>query len=109
MSKYFTNTLKLTVVHQLLCRCFYSKQIFDTWESLGDHYAYNSSVLIAEVDCEPNKSLCKSFKIYEYPTLVMFRNSKKFEKYIGKRTKEELIEYVDDYLAGASSNIRDET
>lgn len=80
------------------CRCYYSKQIFDVWENIGDHYAYNNSIMIAEVDCEDYKSLCRNFKVREYPTLIMFKNGVKFEKYVGLRTKEDIIEYIDSFL-----------
>lgn len=80
------------------CRCYYSKQIFETWENVGDHFANNKTIVIAEIDCEEYKSLCRNFKIREYPVLVMFKNGAKFEKYVGPRTKEDLIEYIDNFL-----------
>lgn len=54
--------------------------------------------MIAEVDCEDYKPLCRSFKIREYPTLIMFKDGVKFEKYVGLRTKEDIIEYIDNFL-----------
>lgn len=55
---------------------------------------------IAEMDCEPdkNKKVCKSYKVTGYPALIFFKDGKKFEKYIGERSKEELIIYVNDFL-----------
>jgi thiol-disulfide isomerase/thioredoxin len=95
------NDLKKTIlkpVNQTL-RCFYSKQVFETWENLGEHYAYNyTNIKIAEVDCEKNKSLCRKFKIRDYPQFIMFKEGRKFEKYIGKRKLKHFINYVDSYL-----------
>lgn len=52
----------------LLLRCHFSKKIFDIWENLGEHYSNDKRILIAEMDCEPdkNKKVCKSFKVSGY-------------------------------------------
>lgn len=55
-------------------------------------------MLIAEVDCEDYKSLCRNYKVREYPALIMFKDGVKFEKYVGLRTKEDIIDYIDSYL-----------
>lgn len=76
--------------------------MFDTWESVGEHYAHHKNVLIAEIDCEESKDLCHRCKVKKYPTLIFYRNSLKFEKYIGERTKEDFISYIDNVINGDS-------
>lgn len=61
--------------------------------------------MIAEIDCESYKSLCQKFKVREYPTIIMFRNGFKFEKYVGERTKPDFVSYVQDVLG----EVKDET
>lgn len=91
----------------LISRCYFSKQIFELWESIGDHFAEHPNIQIAEVDCERNKDLCKVFKVTAYPTLLMFKNGVKYERYIGTRSKKDLIEYIENFIN--DGKIRDET
>lgn len=88
-------------------RCYFSKQIFETWENVGDFFAEQDNIKIAEVDCERQKDLCKLFKINAYPTLLMFKNGVKYEKYVGVRSKNDLVSYVENFVKKGSA--RDET
>ncbi|CRK96813.1 CLUMA_CG009948, isoform B [Clunio marinus] len=60
--------------------CYYSKQVFDTWEDLGEHYTNSKDVKIAEIDCENQKPLCKLYKVRNYPSFLMFKNGVKKRK-----------------------------
>lgn len=90
-------------------RCYYSKEIFGLWEDIGEHYEDNNDILIAEIDCESYKSICKNFKVRSYPLLIMFKNGVKHERYDGERKKSNIIAYVDGYLNQTKGNVRDET
>lgn len=83
--------------------------MFEAWESLGDFYFQDDRILIAEIDCEPdlNKEVCKGFDVDAYPSLLMFRNGVKSEKYLGERTKDDLVEYADKFIK--ETIVKDET
>jgi thioredoxin-like negative regulator of GroEL len=44
----------------------------ETWDALQREYRYESSVLVAEVDCVQDRSLCSSLYIQSYPTIRTF-------------------------------------
>lgn len=91
-------------------RCFYSQKMFDAWENLGDFYFEDDRILIAEIDCEPelNKEVCKGLGVDAYPSLIMYRNGVREEKYDGERTNDDLIMFVDEYIKKPAI-VKDET
>lgn len=74
--------------------------MFDAWESLGEHYANDKRLVIAEIDCEPrkNKKVCNKFAIDRYPMIFIFKNGIKQDLYDKERTKEDFIAYVEDFI-----------
>lgn len=66
---------------------------------MGEHFAHQKDILIADFDCGKYKAACQSYNIKEYPTLIIFKDGKRFEKYIGARTTQDLINYVDKFIA----------
>lgn len=82
--------------------------MFEAWENLGDFYFQDDRILIAEIDCEPelNKQVCKVFGVTAYPSLFIFKNGIKDEKYLGERTKDALVKYADKFIKAA---VKDET
>lgn len=103
MSHRFTNKDSLE-------RCQTCGLLFDIWESVGDRYAYNKKILIAEINCEDSSSLCEKFKVNKYPILMMIKSGRKLKRYDGSRLEEDLIEYIDDFLNGVQENeVNDET
>lgn len=77
--------------------------MFDEWEGFAEKYFKNKSILVAEIDCEPYKKLCQKFNVRRYPAIIMFKNGKKFEKYVDERKKDDFIAYVEDVLNGKES------
>lgn len=75
----------------------YSKKILDIWENVGERFD-SSEILIAEIDCGKFKPTCQKFNVREYPTLIMFQDGKRFEKYIGPRTTNDIVTYVKKFL-----------
>eukprot|EP00978_Attheya_sp_CCMP212_P002594 scaffold5287_cov59-Attheya_sp.AAC.4 len=51
-------------------RCDHCKKVAPMWEKLAGEWAGNGAVLIGEVDCTVEKSLCKKFKVEGLPTLL---------------------------------------
>jgi hypothetical protein len=101
--------------------------MFDAWESLGDHYFEDDRIQIAEIDCEPdlNKQVCKGFGVdgliqcsfvvsfhqlsfIAYPTLLIFKNGAKADKFLEERTKDELVNYADKWIKEMTT-VKDET
>lgn len=84
--------------------------MFEAWESLGDHYFEDDRIQIAEIDCEPelNKQVCKGFDVDAYPSLIMFKNGLKVEKYLEDRAVTDLINYADKFI-NEIVTVKDET
>jgi Thioredoxin len=84
--------------------------MFEAWEKLGDFYFEDDRILIAEIDCEPalNKEVCKGLGVDAYPSLLLFRNGVKEEKYLEERGEADLIEYVDKVIKNIMV-VKDET
>lgn len=72
--------------------------MFMTWENLGDHFAYDKRVVIAEIDCEPSKNykVCKAMTVNQYPSYILFKNSKAELKLSGRQSKKTFIELVEN-------------
>jgi protein disulfide-isomerase A6 len=67
------------------------------WESLGDEYASSSSVLIGDVDCTVETSLCSEQKVQGYPTIKYWQDGAVHD-YNGGRTLAALKKHVQDNL-----------
>lgn len=96
LTEIITETINYILTH--ICRCYYSKKILKTWEIIGEHYASNANILIAEIDCEVSRTLCKSFKVREYPTLLMVKNGKEIEKYQGEKSIKDITAFADGFI-----------
>jgi len=69
------------------------------WEELGTDYADSTKVVIGNVDCTQQQSLCSDQGVRGYPTLKVFKaGSKEEEKYSGGRSKDALKSYVEANL-----------
>ncbi|KAG5684015.1 hypothetical protein PVAND_013268 [Polypedilum vanderplanki] len=79
--------------------CAFSKKILKIWENVGEHYEDSEDILIAEMDCGKFKPICQKFNVREYPTLIIFKDGKRFERYIGPRTTKDFVNYIDKFIA----------
>jgi len=72
------------------------------WNALGRLYPASASVLIGDVDCTLEKTLCSRFDVKGFPTLLSFDLSKgsdqKGEKYKGDRKLDALKKFVKEEL-----------
>jgi hypothetical protein len=101
--------------------------MFDAWESLGDHYFEDDRIQIAEIDCEPNlnKQVCQGFGVdgliqcafiesfhnlsyTAYPSLIIFKNGFKADKFSDERTKDKLVNYAHKWIKEMTA-VKDET
>ena len=69
------------------------------WEDLGSDYADSSTILIGDVDCTQQQSVCSSHGVRGYPTIKSFKaGEKEGQKYSGGRSKDALKAFVDSNL-----------
>mmetsp|Transcript_6215 Transcript_6215/g.25181 ORF Transcript_6215/g.25181 Transcript_6215/m.25181 type:complete len:197 (+) Transcript_6215:21-611(+) len=52
--------------------CGHCKALAPAWNELGDAYAGSNSVVVGDVDCTVEESLCERFEVRGYPTLKYF-------------------------------------
>jgi protein disulfide-isomerase A6 len=70
------------------------------WDQLGDDYADSTSVIIGDVDCTIEKTLCGNYGVRGYPTIKYFTGSTDAlgDKYEGGRDYESLKTFVEENL-----------
>jgi len=69
------------------------------WEELGKEYEASSSVLIGDVDCTVQSSLCSTHGVQGYPTIKYYKDGdKKGADYSGGRTLDALKQFTADTL-----------
>jgi len=70
------------------------------WDQLGSEYAASSSVVVADVDCTVESSLCGDYDVKGYPTIKYFtaESPATGSDYSGGRDFESLKKFVEDEL-----------
>lgn len=70
------------------------------WDKLGAEYADSKTVLIGDVDCTIEKSLCSQYGVRGYPTIKYFTGATAADgdKYEGGRTFDALKSFVEENL-----------
>ena len=53
-------------------RCGHCKALAPAWKQLGEAFADNENVVIGDVDCTKEESLCQKYGVQGYPTLKYF-------------------------------------
>ncbi|XP_053678795.1 thioredoxin domain-containing protein 5 homolog [Anopheles nili] len=86
----------VTVVKFYAPWCGHCMRLAPTWEQLAEKLASRGDVTIAKVDCtvDTNKELCGEQEISGYPTVFLYRNGEKITEYYGRRSLEDLHEFV---------------
>ena len=81
-------------------RCGHCKALAPTWNELGDAYDGSSSVIIGDVDCTVEESVCNDFEVRGYPTLKYFNaeTGAKGGDYNSGRDLESLKAFVEENL-----------
>jgi protein disulfide-isomerase A1 len=78
--------------------CGHCKKLAPIWDSLAEHYAGNSEVVIAKIDSTENE--VQTVNIEGFPTLKMHTKENKIVDYVSERSFEELVKFVDSILDG---------
>ena len=83
--------------------CGHCKRLAPDWEKAATALKEKGSkARIADVDCTVEKTSASKNSIQGYPTLKLFKNGVEVEKYSGKRTMEDIVDYVFEKSGGAS-------
>lgn len=86
--------------------CGHCQKLAPTWDALAKSLEYDTTVTIAKVDCTVHRSVCNTFDIKGYPTLLWIEDGKKVEKYQGQRTHEDLKAFVTQMLGSEDSEFK---
>lgn len=75
------------------------------WDKLGDEFADSKTVIIGDVDCTIEKSLCSQFGVRGYPTIKYFTGSTApdGDKYEGGRDYDSLLKFAKESLGPSCS------
>jgi len=75
------------------------------WDKLGDEFADSATVIIGDVDCTVEKSLCSQYGVRGYPTIKYFTGATASEgdKYEGGRDFETLKKFASESLGPSCS------
>ena len=83
--------------------CGHCKRLAPDWEKAATALKEKGSkARIADVDCTVEKTSASKNSVQGYPTLKLFKNGVEVEKYSGKRTMEDIVDYVLEKTGGAS-------
>lgn len=55
----------------------FPQKLAPTWDALAKALEHDTTVTIAKVDCTVHRSICNSFDIKGYPTLLWIEDGKK--------------------------------
>ena len=72
------------------------------WVDLAKELGNDESVLIGEVDCTVESSVCQDNEVKGYPTLKAFKGGNLIEKYAGGRDLNSFKAAVNKYKGGAA-------
>ncbi|ABO95825.1 predicted protein, partial [Ostreococcus lucimarinus CCE9901] len=80
--------------------CGHCKALAPAWKQLGEAFADNEGVVIGDVDCTKQESLCQKYGVQGYPTLKYFTGatSATGDAYQGGRDFEALQTWASENL-----------
>lgn len=74
--------------------CGHCQRMAPAWDQLAKAFEDDDQASIGRVDCTLDRDLCSTHGVRGYPTLLLFVNGVKNEKYQGGREFQELFAYV---------------
>lgn len=77
--------------------CGHCKKLAPVWRQLARHM--QNKLTIAEVNCDDNSSVCKSYRIDGYPTLIYFDSNGVKSEYNGGRKIDQLKAFAEKAAA----------
>jgi len=77
--------------------CGHCQRMAPAWDQLAKAFEDDEHVSIGRVDCTLDRDLCSTHGVRGYPSLLLFSNGMKEEKYQGGRDFKELFAYVTEH------------
>ncbi|XP_048390279.1 dnaJ homolog subfamily C member 10 isoform X3 [Stegostoma tigrinum] len=77
-------------------RCSHCHDLAPTWREFAKEM--DGVIRIGAVNCGDNRMLCRSKGITSYPSLYIFKPGEGAVKYVGDRSKEQLIQFAMKYV-----------
>ena len=74
------------------------------WDQLSDEFSGSKTVIIADVDCTVEQSLCSKYGVRGYPTIKSFTGNPHGNAYEGGRDYAALKKFADESLGPSCSN-----
>ena len=74
------------------------------WDQLSDEFSGSKTVIIADVDCTVEQSLCSKYGVRGYPTIKTFTGNPDGDAYEGGRDYAALKKFADESLGPSCSN-----
>ena len=74
------------------------------WDQLSDVFSGSKTVIIADVDCTVEQSLCSKYGVRGYPTIKSFTGNPDGDAYEGGRDYAALKKFADESLGPSCSN-----
>lgn len=74
--------------------CGHCRRLEPTWKELGKAHEKGDGVKIARIDCTAHSKSCSKHEVRGYPTLLLFQDGKKIDKYQGSRELDRLEDYL---------------
>lgn len=74
--------------------CGHCQRMAPAWDQLAKSFEDDEQVSIGRVDCTLDRDLCETHGVRGYPTLLVFINGEKEEKYQGSREFQELFAFI---------------
>jgi len=84
--------------------CGHCKRLEPTWKELGKNFKDDKQVTIARIDCTVNQKSCTDNEVRGYPTLLLFKDGKKIDKYAGSREVNDLEDYIKTSIVNNKGN-----
>ena len=80
--------------------CTHCKNAKPEFSAAADSLAADIRIQFAGVDCGPYKQLCNMYDVAGFPTILYFNYGKNEQKYLGDRSQDAFINFMNDPVRG---------
>jgi len=86
---------KLVVVDFYASWCGPCQMLAPVLEEIANE---NKSIVIAKIDADESMELCREFKVYSIPHVIIFKDGMQKESFVGYMPKEKIMNIITKYL-----------
>lgn len=98
----FQQTIKsgITLIKFFAPWCGHCKRMAGAYEQLGQQFADNAAITVAEVDCtaQGNRELCTGQEVKGFPTILLYRDGARDDSYEGDRSTADMAQFLTGQL-----------